>query len=130
MDDRYWPFDVLPPDQRTPLHQQQIDFLDAAYRDGFRPHVFGCENFGATAGERTGYIIWRTRCFWELMLFAPGEGRLAAYASGFEVNAEAVLRWLRGEQLAEILEFVRPHLVNAGGRSGGFSLEPPERAKA
>ena len=56
-DDRYWPFSVLPPEKRTPLHQQQIDFLETAYREGFRPHTFGSDNFGATARERGGWSM-------------------------------------------------------------------------
>jgi hypothetical protein len=128
--DRFWPFDVLPPEKRTPLHQQQIDFLETAYREGFRPYTFGSENFAASAGERSGNIIRRTPQFWELLVGCPAEGGLAAYVAGFDVNAEAVLRWLRGADLPEVLEFVRPHLVPAGGRSSGFSLEPPTVVEA
>ncbi len=122
--DRYWPFDVLPADQRTLLHQQHIDFLEAAYRDGFRPYAFMSENFGASAGERTGSIIRRTRAFSELLVGSPTAGGLSAYVSGFDVNAAAVLQWLRGAELVTVLNFVRPHLVSAGGRSSGYSLEP------
>ena len=128
-DDRYRPFAVLLADQRTELHQQQINFLEGAFREGFRPHTFGSENFGATSVDRVGYIIRRTRRFWELMVSSPVEGRLQAYVCGFDMNAEAVLRWLRGAELCSILEFVRPFLVPAGGRSSGFSLEPPEAMK-
>src|SRR5688572_16892745 len=110
-DVRYWPFDVLPPDRRTTLHQQQIDFLDAAHREGFRPYMFGSENFGASIGDRSGCIIRRTSRFWELTVGCPEAGRLTAYIGRFDVNAEAVLRWLRGGELAAVLEFVRPHLV-------------------
>jgi hypothetical protein len=119
-DNRFWPFDVLPPDRRTPLHQQEIDFLKAAYRVGFRPYQFGSENVGASAGERWAYIFRRTRRFWELRVGAPTEGILFAYVAGFEVNAEAVLLWLRGEDLAGVLEFIRPCLVPAGG----YRVEP------
>lgn len=115
---------MLPPDQRTPLYQQQIDFLEAAYQDGFRPYTFGSENFGASSRDRSGRIIRRTRAFWELLVGSPGAGGLSAYVAGFDVNAEAVLRWLRGGGLASVVEFVRPHLFPAGGRSSGFRLEP------
>jgi hypothetical protein len=128
-DNRYWPFDVLPPDQRTPLHQQQIDFLETAYREGFRPFMFDSESFGASAETRSGHIVHRTRQFWELLVEAPETGRLAAYVAGFDVNAEAVLCWLRGAELVAILEFVRPYLVSAGGRSSGYHLESPTGAK-
>lgn len=128
--DRFWPFDVLPPEMRTPLHQQQIDFLEAAHRDGFKPYSFGSENFGALAVERSGSIIHRNRQFWELLVGSAVEGGLSAYVAGFDVNAEAVLRWLRGAELSGVLEFVRPHLVPAGERSSGFQIEPPSRVDA
>jgi hypothetical protein len=129
-DERFWPFDVLPPDQRAPLHQHQIDFLETAHREGFRPYMFMTESFGASAGERWGLIILRTRRFWELCIGSPAEGRLSAFVAGFDANAEAVLRWLRGGALAEVLEFVRPHLVPAGGSSSGYSLDPPTEVEA
>lgn len=128
--ERYWPFDVLPPDRRTPLHQQEIDFLETAYREGFRPYMFMSESFGASAGERSGFIILRTRQFWELSVGSPAAGGLFAYVAGFDVNAEAVLRWLRGGELADVLEFVRPHLVPAGGSNLGYTLEPPTEVTA
>ena len=59
MERKYWPFDVIPPEQRSLLHQQQIDFLETAYREGFRPHTFGSENFGASAGNRFADLIFR-----------------------------------------------------------------------
>jgi hypothetical protein len=121
---RYWPFSVLPPDQLMPPHQEQITFLETAYREGFHPYMYGSENFGATAGHRSGEIVLRTRRFWQLVVGAQETGWLDAYVSGFNVNAEAVLRWLRGSDLNSILEFVRPHLVPAGGRTAGYNLEP------
>jgi hypothetical protein len=84
--ERYWPFEVLPPDQRTPLHDQQIVFLEAAYRGGFRPYTFGGEHLRASAGDRSACIIRRTRKFWELVIGSSAEGRLAAYVAGFDVN--------------------------------------------
>ena len=127
---RYWPFEVPPPEQRTALHQQQIAFLEAAYREGFRPYTSGSESFGASAGGRSGEIILRTRRFWELRLGAAETGGLAAYVSGFDVNAEAMMKWLRGEELMRVLEFIRQHLVPAGGRSSGFSVDPPSAVEA
>jgi hypothetical protein len=128
-DDRYWPFEVIPPERRTLLHQQQISFLETAYGDGFRPYTFGSNSYGATAGDREGYVIHRTRRFWELLVASPSDGKLSAYVGGFDVNAEALLRWLRGSELADILEFIRPHLVPAGTRSSGYKLDPPDPIK-
>jgi hypothetical protein len=128
--DKYWPFDVLPPEQRTQLHQQQIELLETAYREGFRPYAFGGDSFGASAGDRYGYVIRRSRLFWELVVGAPAAGKLSAYVNGYDINAEAVLQWLRGATLKGVLEFIRPYLVPAGGRSSGFGLEPPEGVEA
>ena len=54
MDDRYWPFPVLPPDRRTELHQQQITFLEAAHGAGYRPYVFGVDNYGRPRAAGAG----------------------------------------------------------------------------
>jgi hypothetical protein len=77
-----------------------------------------------------GCIILRTRAFWELLVRSPAEGGLSAYVAGFDVNAAALMHWLRGEELARVLELVRPHLVPPGGRSSGFSLELPSGVEA
>jgi len=53
LEQKFWPFEVLPPEQRTPVHQRQIAFLEEAYSDGFRPFTDGM-NFGATAPSGRG----------------------------------------------------------------------------
>jgi hypothetical protein len=110
MDERYWPFDVLPPEERTPQHQAEVGFLEAAYREEFRPYTFGAGSYGATAGERGGLIIVRTRSFWELRVGDAECLALFAYIGPFEVAAEAALMWLRGGPVSRILKFIRPHL--------------------
>jgi hypothetical protein len=127
MDDRYWPFPVLPPDQQTPLHKQQVAFLEAAYAEGFRPFVFGADNYQATAADRGGIIFFRTRSFWEVAVGTTDATLLSAYVNSYSIAGEAVLRWLRGRRLADILEFIRPHLVRPFPSSTGYRLlEPAE----
>jgi hypothetical protein len=127
--ERYWPFPVLPLEERTLEDQAQIDFLEAAYRDSFRPLVFGVENFAAAAGPRAASIIRRGRRWWELRAGSASEGWLSAYVAGFDANAAAALRWLRGATLAEVLDVVRPHLVHAGSRALGYVIDPPVSAE-
>jgi hypothetical protein len=122
MEDRYWPFPVLPPGQQTPLHKQQVCFLEAAYNEGFRPFVFGSDNYQATAADRGGTILVRTRQFWEVSVGTPDREFLSAYVDSFAVAGEAVLRWLRGGRLPDILEFTRPHLVQVPSRPTGYRL--------
>jgi hypothetical protein len=122
MDDRYWPFPVLPSDQQTPLHKQQVAFLEAAYAEGFRPFWFGADNYQATAADRGGIILLRTRRFWEVAVGTTDSTSLSAYVDSYAVAGEAVLRWLRGGRLADILEFIHPHLVRPFPSSTGYTL--------
>jgi hypothetical protein len=67
---RYWPFDVLPPERQTEQHREEIRFLETAYQAGYKPYMDGFQNFGATAGERGGVILYRG-CrgkHWEVLL--------------------------------------------------------------
>ena len=70
-------------------------------------------------------IIYRTRQFVEVRVGELERESLSAYVRGFAVAAEAVLVWLRGGNLAEVLELVSPHLAPAGGRASGYELHQP-----
>ncbi len=113
-EDRYWPFHVLPLEQRTELYNQEIAFLESAYGAGHKPYVFGLENFGATSEDRAGEIIYRDYGgkLWEVFLTDSGRLRIAAYVDGFVSASEALLSWLRGVEESEIVEILRPHLVS------------------
>lgn len=121
-EDRYWPFDVLPPAQQTEQHRREIQFLETAYRQGYKPYRFGSENFGANCGERGGLIFIRGRKRWEAILGTAEETSLSAYLDEFSHAAEAVLLWLRGVDAADVVEHVRGHLVVTLGTSPGFVL--------
>jgi len=99
---QYWPFPVLPPNQRTPLHQAQVSFCERAAEAGLRPYAFfDTGGFGAEAPDgRSGDIVCRgpgnTR--WEVILYTPGHAErvLSEMVSDFAVAADLLLRWLQG----------------------------------
>jgi hypothetical protein len=118
----YWPFDVLPIEEQTMQHRREIQFLETAYRDGYRPYTFGSENFGATCGDRGGVIYFRGQKRWEAIVGTAERTTLSAYLDDFSHAAEAVLLWLRGAEATGILEHVRGHLVVTPGTAPGFVL--------
>jgi hypothetical protein len=120
-ENRYWPFDVLPPEQQTEQHRREIQFLETAHRQGYKPYTFGSENFGVTCGERGGVIVLRGRRRWEAIVGTAEETSLSAYLDEFSYAAEAVLLWLRGVDAADVVEQVRGHLV----ATPGFMLHNP-----
>ena len=46
-ENRYWPFDILPPERRSEQHDREIRFLETADREGYRPYLFGAGNLGS-----------------------------------------------------------------------------------
>jgi hypothetical protein len=125
---RYWPFDVLPPERQTEQHRREIRFLETAYQAGYKPYMFGSQNFGATTGERATEILYRG-CrgkHWEVLLGTAEETILSAHVDDFDYAAEAVLRWLRGVEGAEILEHIRGHLFIDRVTTPGFVLHGQE----
>jgi hypothetical protein len=121
-ENRYWPFDVVPPEQQTEQHRREIQFLETAHGRGYKPYMFGSENFGASCGERGGVIFFRGRKRWEAILGTADETLLAADVDDFSQAAEAVFLWLRGVDAAAVLEHVRVHLVKAPGAARRFLL--------
>lgn len=134
-DDRYWPFDVLPLEQRTPTDQQQVDFLETAYREKFRPRVYGSENFGAASPSRSVDLVFRgTRNGWEPWLgdgdrsvrLGPhyklrlGESACVCIRPPFQATAHLMLEWLRGRSLESLLG----DFVFVGGYPAGIALRP------
>jgi hypothetical protein len=117
-----WPFDVLAPERQSEQHRREIRFLETAYQAGYKPYMFGSQNFGATAPERSAEIIYRG-CrgkHWEVRLSPLG---LSAHLDDFDSAADAVLRWLRGVERAEILQHVRDHLFIDRVTAPGFVLD-------
>ncbi len=114
---RFWPFDGLPPERR------EIQFLEAAHREGFKPYMFGSENFGANAESRSGVILCRSGRgkHWEVEFWRTDARILSAHVDDFEYAAEAVLRWLRGvTEEAEIIDYFRGHYVITPSTGEGY----------
>jgi hypothetical protein len=111
---QFWPFEVLPPEQRTPAHQREIAFLEEAYADGFRPFTEGM-NFGATAtGGRAGWLFRRGSSRidrWEVRVGSEAEEGFSFLFLPFAIAVGALLRWLRGESATAIERYIAPHLV-------------------
>ena len=124
---RYWPFEVLPPDSQTEEQKCQVRFLEAAYQEGYKPYMEPLGNFGATAGERGGMIVFRGRKHWEMLLGTTEETAVSAHLDDFCAAGDAVLLWLRGRDGAEVVDRVRDHLVVTRATGPGFVLHEQAR---
>jgi len=127
MEKKYWPFEVLPPAQRNALHSAQIDFMEAAYREGWRPYKYTFGYSAETEDGREASIIQRStpsQNKWEVV-FCTSEKRVAtAFLSGFQFAAEAALRWLKGEEADAIISGCKDHLFSPKGAKGSFTILP------
>jgi hypothetical protein len=97
----YWPFAVLPPEQQTAQHRQEIAFLEEAYRDGLRPCKFTDGEYRIeSANGRSAWVIARGRRGvvrrWELWLNDGQERVSTTWVDGFEAAAAIVLKWTDG----------------------------------
>ena len=117
-ENKYWPFDVLPPSERTPLHNQFIAFLESTHAAGFAPFVSGTESeigFDGTDTRSVRYVLRGGRGeHWEPWLadnnqsvrlgplFDLPEHRCVVFIC-FDDMTKFTLRWLRGETLHESL---------------------------
>jgi hypothetical protein len=127
--DRYWPFNVLSPERQTEQHRREIRLLETAYQLGYKPYMFDSQNFGATAGERAGEILFRGRRgkHWEVHLMNSKEPALSAHVDDFNSAAEALLQWLRGIERSDIIDHLRGHLLSTASMPTGFMLHERER---
>ena len=119
---QFWPFDILPPEQRNSNQELEIRFLETAHERGYCPFMFGIGNFGATAQDRIAEILVRGRNRWEVSLSAADRRVLSAYVDDFRCSTDAVLGWLAEEDASRILEKIRPHLFAIPGNPSGFVL--------
>lgn len=119
----FWPFYVLPPEQRTEVHQQIIGFFEAADLLGYRPRKYSETDFLAeNETRRYGSLQYRGRergtARWEVAL-GEGPAREQAFWTDFPHAAEAVLVWLRGGTAADVFAAVEGHVIR-----GRVILEP------
>jgi hypothetical protein len=114
----YWPFEVLPLEERTELQRKEIRFFEDAFREGFKPHLWHGEYRASSNTGREGWIIWRGRrrenepTQWEVRLFANQSKLVASFwLDEFDYVSHAMLEWLRGAETTDILSKIGGHLV-------------------
>ncbi len=91
---RYWPFPVLPPEQRTAQHWKEVRFLDEALQSGFRPCKFADAEYRVESeNNRSGWILYRGRLGgssqtrWEIWLNDLSERVLSVWVDEFDCGA-------------------------------------------
>jgi hypothetical protein len=118
---RYWPWNVIPVERQTEYHKKEIAFFEQAYLEGFRPYLDGFEYGATSSAGRIGMFIQRglTRGWsGEIRLGgAPDETGGSFFVNDFSCAANAVLRWLRGEDLVPITADLKDHLVTRPDRT-------------
>lgn len=116
----FWPFPVLPEEQLTEEHRKEIRFLEAAYREGFRPcmHLVGVPEYQACSGlGREGWIIFRGRLRqsgphgWEIGLDNQYTRVAAYWVDDFDAAAASVMTWLAGGDAHDIVAAAKPHII-------------------
>ncbi len=98
MEKKYWPFDVLPLEDRTEQHKREIRFFETAEQQGYKGYEMGATlALGAEAPNgREGMILRRGRNRWEVSLGANQKEESSAFYHDFDAAADAVFAWLRG----------------------------------
>ena len=110
----YWPFDVLPPPERTPLHNSMLRFFNVTYDAGFKPYIannYSEIGFGFNREQDARFVLRGGRgTHWEPWLsnsdaavrLGPiwGLPNCACIVfAGFDDITTFCLRWLGGESL-------------------------------
>ena len=114
----YWPFDVLGPLERTPLHDSMLRFFNATYDAGFQPFVtnghseigFGCAKkhdarFVLRGGRGKHWEPWLTDSNVAVRLgpiWGLPECTCMVFTE-FDCMTTFCLRWLRGDSLSDSL---------------------------
>ena len=127
--ERYWPFHISTTEPSSNEDSQVISFLESALGDGFLPYDLYWMVFGATAPNgRCGEVARRGGGgrYWEV-IFAEHDAEVAShFIDGYEPAANAVLRWLHGDNYSDIFRDLKvavivkpysgpPSLDNRGG---------------
>jgi hypothetical protein len=120
---KYWPFEVLPPEQRAPLHSDQIRFLENAYRDGYQPYLDGQDFIATNANSRSGSIIKRaSRSRWEVVLSEANQRAVSLFLDDFCCASNAVLDWLRGGEAKTIIVSCAKHIIVPPGATSSHTI--------
>jgi hypothetical protein len=115
MNKKYWPFDILPPEEQTAQHKSAIRFLQKAKQEGYEVYADGSDYGAEAASGRAALLIFRGRggC-WETVLSFHDQKIASSIFDDFTCASEAVLRWLRGDDAANIFNEDGEHLVRPG----------------
>ena len=115
---KYWPFKVLPADQRTEFHTALIALLETAHAAGHSPYLNDMESligFGTPERRVVEYVQRGRNRYWEPWLTDCGRGLrlgpvfgLPEYAcvvfDGIGDVAIFTMRWLDGATLEDALD--------------------------
>lgn len=134
MDTRYWPFPNLKPESEwTDFDRDYVKFMQQAYAEGFRPREAPCVTIEAEspAGRFITLALRGSKTGWEpIMSDAKQAIRLGPFYGlkdyscicirpPFQAAAHFALEWLRGRDLASILD----DYVFTAPRHGFSSIE-------
>src|SRR5947209_8285279 len=122
---RFWPFPTPSAAQETEEISREVSFLERAAQEGHKAYSDEGGVLGAVAASgREGEMIPRggrdrgLRRYWEVILIQGFHKDDSFYVDGFENAAEAVLRWLKGEQSSQIRSCVQESIVQRPGQRG------------
>ena len=118
---RYWPFPIPVAAQETEETKRQIAFLEKANRQGHKSFDQGSLIGAVASSGREGEMIPRSgvdrglRRYWEVILSHETITDDSFYIDGFENAADAVLRWLQGEEPLQIRSCKEKWIVQKPG---------------
>lgn len=96
IEQRFWPFELPATHELSGIERDQVHFLEQAFELGFRPYMFGSENFAATFGKNGAMILCRGSKgkHWELLLVSDQHSRIELHVNQFAVASRTALKWL------------------------------------
>lgn len=133
---RFWPFPIIKPEiEWDEFDRDYIDFMRAAYAEGFRPReeiACTCISVGECTTGRSASLVYRGRKGWEPFLgdfeqsirLGPsynlplGDCACVCVRPPFRDAAYLVLEWMRGKSL----ELILADFQFVGGYSAGIIL--------
>ncbi len=118
----YWPFTRDTAYGCFSPAPEELVFLESTTRSGFQAFRFGINNYGAKSSTREGCILERGRMRWEIRLAEGEERRLLAYVAEFRAAGDAVIEWLRGSCVPEILMVIHDHLITPPGTKYSYTI--------
>lgn len=126
-DNEYWPFVLSDKEKEDTEVLTQIEFLKSVTKAGFQGYRFGEVNYGASSNIRLGNLIKRgRRKRWELVLH-DNEECLSAFISDFQIAGGALLHWLEGASIQNVLDEIKDYLIIMGSSKTGYTIYNDEK---